>query len=178
MYCYHCGYKIDEEKIEKKQSTYKKFEGVEMDTQIAYVCPRCGHLIHADGTHEDVKSLARACHAELQRGRNDFFDTFFAGYAWLASIWAALLLGVLCFFLYDKKVGFAFLLTEGFAALTAYILKKLIQRPRPFAVYSSVINLDMKLVIRCQVGTLHALLLFVSSCFILLLDLARGRDAF
>ena len=72
MYCYHCGYKIDEAKIEAKQSTYKKIEGVDMDTQINYVCPRCGHLIHENAEPEDVKSLARACHAELQRGRNDF----------------------------------------------------------------------------------------------------------
>ena len=72
MYCYHCGYKIDEDKIEAQQSTYKKIEGVDMDTQINYVCPRCGHLIHANAEPEDVKSLARACHAELQRGRNDF----------------------------------------------------------------------------------------------------------
>ncbi len=72
MYCYHCGYKIDETKIEAKESTYKKIEGVDMDTQINYVCPRCGHLVHENAEPEDVKSLARACHAELQRGRNDF----------------------------------------------------------------------------------------------------------
>ena len=72
MFCYHCGYKLDEEKVEKKQSTYEKVEGLDVDTEINYVCPRCGHLIHANESEEDVKSLARACHAELQRGRNDF----------------------------------------------------------------------------------------------------------
>lgn len=72
MYCYHCGYKLDENKVEAKESTYKKIEGIDVDTQINYVCPRCGHLIHEDASEEDVKSLARACHAELQRGRNDF----------------------------------------------------------------------------------------------------------
>lgn len=72
MFCYHCGYKLDEEKVEKKQSTYEKVEGLDADTEINYVCPRCGHLIHANASEEDVKSLARACHAELQRGRNDF----------------------------------------------------------------------------------------------------------
>lgn len=72
MFCYHCGYKLDEEKVEKKQSTYEKVEGLDVDTEINYVCPRCGHLIHANASEEDVKSLARACHAELQRGRNDF----------------------------------------------------------------------------------------------------------
>ena len=72
MYCYHCGYDLDEKKVEQKQSTYKKIEGLDMDTQINYVCPRCGHLMHENASEEDVKSLARACHAELQRGRNDF----------------------------------------------------------------------------------------------------------
>ena len=72
MFCYHCGKKIDENKIEQKQSTYQKFDGLDMDTEINYVCPRCGHLIHENASEEDIKSLARACHAELQRGRNDF----------------------------------------------------------------------------------------------------------
>lgn len=72
MYCYHCGYDLDEKKVEQKQSTYKKIEGLDMDTTINYVCPRCGHLMHENASEEDVKSLARACHAELQRGRNDF----------------------------------------------------------------------------------------------------------
>ena len=72
MYCYHCGYKIGETKIEAKESTHAKFEGVDSEAAINYVCPRCGHLIHDNAQPEDVKSLARACHAELQRGRNDF----------------------------------------------------------------------------------------------------------
>ena len=72
MFCYHCGNKIDEKKVEAEQSTYTKFEGVTKDSVINYVCPRCGHLVHENASPEDVKSLARACHAELQRGRNDF----------------------------------------------------------------------------------------------------------
>ena len=72
MFCYHCGYKLNENKVESKESTYKRIEGMDVDTKINYVCPRCGHLIHEDASTEDVKSLARACHAELQRGRNDF----------------------------------------------------------------------------------------------------------
>jgi len=72
MFCYHCGNKIDIDKVEAEQSTYAKFEGVSKDTVIQYVCPRCGHLVHENAEPEDVKSLARACHAELQRGRNDF----------------------------------------------------------------------------------------------------------
>jgi hypothetical protein len=39
---------------------------------VNYVCPRCGHLIHEGATQEDIKSLSRASHSELQRGSNNF----------------------------------------------------------------------------------------------------------
>lgn len=71
MYCYHCGYEIDEHKIEAKSSSFELVEGADMDTSVTYVCPRCGHLIHDNASEENVKELTRACHAELQRGRND-----------------------------------------------------------------------------------------------------------
>ena len=74
MYCYHCGYQIDEHKLESKRSSYKIVEEVEIDenAQIKYVCPRCGHLIHADMSYEDSKELSRASHAQVQRGNNSF----------------------------------------------------------------------------------------------------------
>ena len=72
MYCYHCGYKIDEKKFESKNSTRQKYVDVaSFDTKINYVCPRCGHLIHEGCDEKEEKSLSVACHAELQRGRND-----------------------------------------------------------------------------------------------------------
>ena len=77
----------------------------------------------------------------LQSGRNDFFDVFFSGYAYLASVWAVILISILIFFLYNKKVGFAYAITEGFAFLTTFVLKKIIQRPRPFVAASSILNL-------------------------------------
>ena len=47
MYCYHCGYEIDEQKIEAKSSTRQKYiDQAPLDADIQYVCPRCGHLIH------------------------------------------------------------------------------------------------------------------------------------
>ena len=71
MYCYHCGYEIDEEKLEKEKSSLEEFKGdVNSTTTISYVCPRCGHLIHLDATEQDIKSLSAASHAEIQRGRN------------------------------------------------------------------------------------------------------------
>lgn len=42
------------------------------NVESAYICPRCGHLIHKGAKESDIKSLSAACHAELQRGRNDF----------------------------------------------------------------------------------------------------------
>lgn len=78
MYCSHCGKKINENAIEKKQSSYviKDENGellpVDTDQKVEYVCPRCGHLIHQDLNEEEMKSLSRAAHSQLQRGANSF----------------------------------------------------------------------------------------------------------
>lgn len=99
MYCYHCGYEIDENKIEKKASTRQKYiNDAPLDADINYVCPRCGHLIHAGCEEKDTRNLATACHAELQRGRNAF-----ARGMSLLSI--AIILGAISFifFLLSKK---------------------------------------------------------------------------
>ena len=72
MFCYHCGYELNEKKLEEKKSSR---QGLGEDVNVAgaeveYICPRCGHLIRHGGEEEDHKALSRACHAELQRGRN------------------------------------------------------------------------------------------------------------
>ena len=73
IYCCHCGQPINEEKIEAKASSREKFRDVaNSDTEVQYICPRCGHIAKRGCDEEDIKSLSRACHAELQRGRNDF----------------------------------------------------------------------------------------------------------
>ena len=66
MYCYHCGYKLDEHKLEAKKSSFDIVKEVEVDedVQIQYVCPRCGHLIRANMSYEDSKALSRASHAQ------------------------------------------------------------------------------------------------------------------
>ena len=78
MYCCHCGKHIDEHKLEAKKSSlvYKDEAGelleVNSDAQVNYVCPQCGHLIHADASPEELKSLSQAAHSQLQRGANNF----------------------------------------------------------------------------------------------------------
>ncbi len=74
MYCYHCGKKIVEKRIEAKDPTLRKFSNIQVDddTLITYICPRCGHVITPGTNKESIKSLSRASHAELQRGRNNF----------------------------------------------------------------------------------------------------------
>ncbi len=74
MYCTHCAKHIDEKKLEAKTSSYKLVEGQEIaeGATISYVCPRCGHEVHAGIDEEETKSLSRASHAQIQRARNYF----------------------------------------------------------------------------------------------------------
>jgi len=72
MYCYHCGKKIDEAKIQSDPTNIPNVEGANKETTLSFICPRCGHLIHSDPSNADLKSLASAAHAEMQRGRNLF----------------------------------------------------------------------------------------------------------
>lgn len=104
MYCYHCGYKIDEKAIEAKSSTRQQYiEEAPLDADVQYVCPRCGHLIHEGMDEKDTKSLSAACHAELQRGRNYFARG-------MSSISIAIILGItgFLFFLLSKKADIQF----------------------------------------------------------------------
>ena len=78
MYCSHCGKKFDERALEKKQSSYvqKDQNGellpVDTEQKVEYVCPQCGHLAHLDLSEDEMKSLSRAAHSQLQRGANSF----------------------------------------------------------------------------------------------------------
>jgi hypothetical protein len=74
MYCHHCGYNLNEHKVEMASSSFKLVEGVTIDedTKVQYICPRCGHLIHDDLSLEERKSLSRASHSQVQRGSNSF----------------------------------------------------------------------------------------------------------
>ena len=74
LYCPHCAYLLDEHQVEATKSSYDLALDVEIDEDatIKYVCPRCGHLIHANLSHDEVKELSRASHAQVQRGNNSF----------------------------------------------------------------------------------------------------------
>ena len=98
MYCTHCAKKIDEAKVEAKSSSYSLVEEVGEATQINYVCPRCGHLIHSDISEAETKSLAQAAHAQIQRARN-----YFASGMGMVSVGAiAGIIAILFFFLAKK----------------------------------------------------------------------------
>ena len=74
MYCYHCGYKLNEHNLEKQKSSYTLAgdQAIDQDTQINYVCPRCGHLIHEGMNKDEAKELSRASHSQIQRGSNSY----------------------------------------------------------------------------------------------------------
>ena len=59
MYCYHCGKRIDERKIESKSSSFESNQEYGEFTKVQYICPRCGHLIHEGLTEEDSKEPVR-----------------------------------------------------------------------------------------------------------------------
>lgn len=67
------------EDLAKKKSSASSLENskyyvdkTKVDAESTYICPRCGHIVHSGHEEKDIKSLSAACHAELQRGRNDF----------------------------------------------------------------------------------------------------------
>lgn len=72
MYCHHCGYRLNEKKVELKKSSFSLMENFDSEATVSYVCPRCGHLIHGQLDKEEYKALSRASHAQIQRGSNNF----------------------------------------------------------------------------------------------------------
>lgn len=67
MYCSHCGFDLKDEKVKVANKAYNFGNA---DTKVGFVCPRCGRVIKEDLSSEEVKSLARASHAEIHRARN------------------------------------------------------------------------------------------------------------
>ena len=140
MYCYHCGYKIDEHKLESKRSSYKIVEDVAIDenAQIKYVCPRCGHLISANMTFENSKELSRASHAQVQRGSNSF-----ATGMCLNSLGLILLIISLVFLMLSNKpsVGFVFNCGEFYVSAATMILSVILLG---LGIYQTIHGLRLK----------------------------------
>ena len=118
MYCYYCGQEINEEKLEKAHSTRQKYiEEAPLDADIQYVCPRCGHLIHHGCDEKDIKSLSVACHAELQRGRNDFARGMSS-----SSIAVILAIISMIFYLLAKKADNQYRLTVNCSEFWVFVV--------------------------------------------------------
>jgi len=99
MYCSHCGKYIDENKLENEKSSFSLAEDQSNEeTKINYVCPQCGHLIHSDLTQDEIKSLSRASHAQLQRAANSLANGM--SFTVLGSI--LLIVGAIFFILANK----------------------------------------------------------------------------
>ena len=77
----------------------------------------------------------------LQGGRNDFFDVFFRTFAYIGTIWAVIIMALICFVVIDKKIGLAFLITEGCASLSSFVIKHIVRRARPFVSHPDILNL-------------------------------------
>lgn len=117
MYCYHCGYHINEHKIERRSPSIENIEGATAESSIEYICPRCGEAIHAGSNEKDIKSLSRAAHAEVQRANNRF-----ASGMGLVSVGIILLALGLIFFLLANRPSKGFILDTTCAEFYVFIV--------------------------------------------------------
>ncbi len=108
MYCHHCAKKINEMRIEAKRPSYDPNVEIAEGSSVAYVCPRCGHLIHDHLDEKEVKSLSQAAHAQIQRARN----AFASGMGMVSIGTIALILSTLFFFLAKKPTNQYVLVTD------------------------------------------------------------------
>jgi len=140
MYCSHCAKKINENKIESKANSHALVEA-SADAKVNYVCPQCGHLIHEDLSKEEVKSLSRASHAQLQRSSNKLAT----GLSFTAL--GIILFIVACiFFVLAKKPSNNFQLVttcaEFFVSIILYVISLVLLA---FGVTNLVIGLNKKI---------------------------------
>ena len=140
MYCCHCGYKINEHQLEAKKSSYDivKDEVVDEEAQVGYICPRCGHLIHENISHDETKELSRASHAQVQRGNNAF-----ATGMCLNSLGIILLVISIVFLLLSKKpsAGFVFNCGEFYVSVATMILSVILLT---VGIYQTIHGLTLK----------------------------------
>ena len=116
MYCYHCGKRIDERKIESKSSSFELNQEYGEFTKVQYICPRCGHLIHEGLTEEDSKELSRASHAQIQRANNSY-----ARGMCMNALGVILLIIAIIFFILANKPSQGFVLQTNCAEFYVFI---------------------------------------------------------
>lgn len=141
LYCPHCAYLLDEDKVENKSSSYDLTKEIEIDeeAQIKYVCPRCGHLIHANLNHDEVKELSRASHAQVQRGNNSF-----ASGMCLNLLGVILLIISLIFFILSNKPAKGFVMNCGefYVAVATMVISVILLS---FGIFKTVVGLRLKM---------------------------------
>ncbi len=116
MYCYHCGKRIDERKIESKSSSFESNQEYGEFTKVQYICPRCGHLIHEGLSEEDSKELSRASHAQIQRANNSY-----ARGMCMNALGVILLIIAIIFFILANKPSQGFVLQTNCAEFYVFI---------------------------------------------------------
>ena len=116
MYCYHCGKRIDERKIESKSSSFENKFNKYCPICEQYICPRCGHLIHEGLTEEDSKELSRASHAQIQRANNSY-----ARGMCMNALGVILLIIAIIFFILANKPSQGFVLQTNCAEFYVFI---------------------------------------------------------
>ena len=149
MFCSHCGKKFNERALEKKQSSYivKDKDGnllpVDTDAKIEYVCPQCGHLTHLDLSDDELKSLSRAAHSQLQRGANSFA-------AGMAFNLIGIIIGILAFsfFLlsFTTSKGQKVFDTSKSTFLVFVVLGVLAVILLGFGIYNTIVGINKKVV--------------------------------
>lgn len=145
MFCYHCGKKIDEHKLEARKSSFAPEEGQEMqefdsEAKVQYICPRCGHLIHEGINELETKELSRASHAQLQRAANSY-----ARGMCLNALGGILLIIALIFFILANKPSQGFVLqvncAEFYVFLVATVISVILLS---FGIYLTVVGVRTK----------------------------------
>ena len=119
MYCYHCGLEVNEKAALKRIKGLVDCSDVTtQDAKMVYICPRCGHIIKADGDEEDIKSLSRAAHAQVQRANNGFAQGM-----WMVSV--GVILGVISFLFFllsRKKTAGAYVIRTDQAQFWVFVV--------------------------------------------------------
>lgn len=97
----------------------------------------------------------------LQNGKNAFLDVFFQTFSFMASIWGFLILATILFLFFDYIFALFFSGTYGLAVGFNYILKYIINRPRPSQIDPSIINYDGNIGLSMPSGHMTSIIVMV-----------------